>query len=492
MLGILPLVFPTSGGMGGMSDIQDTALSSLPHCKNYLYQNGRKMIEETWCPVPFTENERDLIRERVRDIGFRLQKSPKVLKMSRIARQQSGYKKQAASYPLYNLAQGPLGLALMYHELDRVWPEDGWDLIAHKYLAEPLRELSVHEDQTPGLLSGICGLSFVLLQLSDGGTHYQDINGQLKTVLSLVVSNYTGRLVLDEYPHPANYDLVSGAVGICAALLMQENALDAPETRELFDLLYHLVWLGRQDMMQYMGQFDSWYHSPHLRTRQMRWQAKDSAFIGYGMRCGLASLVALLSLVMLNGLDTVIQDIPETLVYLCGQIREGMHRDEQGVYWPQDAPPDVYHSSGICAPFAWCNGTTGIARALWLAGLALHDDALCTLALECLSEAGKRFRKEPLLIGPSLCHGLAGMIQTYAHFAHETGLSTLSNDIYTMTTRLLELFEADRPFGYRAFGPEYIRFDSPWLFEGAAGVALALLTTVSPKAPSWDRVMLLA
>ena len=53
-------------------------------------------------------------------------------------------------------------------------------------------------------------------------------------------------------------------------------------------------------------------------------------------------------------------------------------------------------------------------------------------------------------------------------------------------------FEADRPFGYRAFGPEYIRFDSPWLFEGAAGVALALLTTVSPKAPSWDRVMLLA
>jgi len=224
----------------------------------------------------------------------------------------------------------------------------------------------------------------------------------------------------------------------------------------------------------------------------MRWQAQDSAYVGYGMRCGLAGLVALLSLVVLNGLDTLIQDIPETLVCLCKQIREGMHRDEQGAYWLQDTPPDVYHSSGICAPFAWCNGTAGIARALWLAGQALHDDKLCTLALECLSEAGKRFRKEPSLIGPSLCHGLAGMIQTYAHFAHETGMSTLSDDIYAMTTRLLELFEADRPFGYRAFGPEYIRFDSPWLFEGAAGVALALLTTVSPKAPSWDRVMLLA
>lgn len=450
------------------------------------------MREETWCPVPFTEGERDLIRERVRDIGFRLQKSPKVLKMSRIARQQSGYKKQAVSYPLDNLAQGPLGLALMYHEFDRVWPEEGWDFIAHKYLAEPLRELSVHEDQIPGLLSGICGLFFVVRQLSDEGTHYQEINDQLKTVLSLVVSNYTGRLALDEYPHPENYDLVSGAVGICAALLTQVNTSDVSETRELFQLLSHLVWLGRQDTIQYMDQFASWYHSPHLRTRQMRWQAKDSAYVGYGMRCGLAGLIALLSLVMLNGLDTVIQDIPETLVYLCRQIREGRHRDEQGAYWPQDAPLDAYHGSGICAPFAWCNGITGIARALWLAGQALHDDILCTLALECLSEASKRFRKESSLIGPSLCHGLAGMIQTYAHFAHETGMPTFSDDIYAMTTRLLELFEADRPFGYRTFGPEYIRFDSPWLFEGAAGVALALLTTVSPKAPSWDRVMLLA
>jgi hypothetical protein len=241
-----------------------------------------------------------------------------------------------------------------------------------------------------------------------------------------------------------------------------------------------------------MHQFGGWYASPLLTERQIHWQALEHAYCGYGMRNGLAGLVALLSLVVLDGLAMYRNDTEETLEALCKQMRAGMRHDKQGLHWPQEIPSDHYHTQGTCAPFAWCNGTAGITRALWLAGQALHDNALCTLALECLTEMSKHWRKELPFIGPSLCHGLAGMILVYARFVHDTRDTTFSDDLHALTSRLLDLFEADRPFGYRARGPEYIRFDSPWLFEGAAGVALALLTIISPEAPAWDRVMLLA
>lgn len=448
------------------------------------------MIKKTWCPVRFTEGERDSICERVRDIGFRLQKIPKVLEMSQIANLQSGYGKWASSYPLDNLAQGPLGLALMFNELHHMWPAEGWNFHAHKYLAEPLRNFALKDEHSLGLLSGACGLYFVVQQLSWDGTEHEETIDQLETLLSSAANNYATKLALEEYPRPENYDLVSGAVGISAALLMQRTDAGVVESEGLLGLVLHLVWLGKQNMTQYMQQFAIWYRSTALNARQKRWQAQDNAYMGDGMRYGLAGLIALLSLVLESGLDTAIADIPETLEYLCKQIV--MHQDIRGDYWSQHTYRDSYHSPGNCAPFAWCNGATGIVRALWLAGRALHNNALCDKALEGLSEMGKRFRKESYLIGPSLCHGLAGMIQVYTHFAHETAESTISEDVHAMTERLLALFEPDRPFGYRAFGPEYIRFDSPWLFEGAAGVALALLTTISPEQPSWDRIMLLA
>src|ERR1700730_5928321 len=126
------------------------------------------MTEETWCPVQFTESESNLIYERVRDIGLRLQEIPKVFKMSQISRQQKGYKKWAPSNPLGNLAQGSLGLALMYSEFDHVWPEEGGDGLAHEYLVDFQSNFSLSEDSTLGLLFGACGFIFVIQQLSHG------------------------------------------------------------------------------------------------------------------------------------------------------------------------------------------------------------------------------------------------------------------------------------------------------------------------------------
>jgi lantibiotic biosynthesis protein len=444
------------------------------------------MIPPTWHPPSFTDGERDLICKRVRDIGHRLRNAPHVLKISRIAAQQSKYMHEPG-YRLRSLGQGPLGVALLYSELDRVLPGEDWDQAADEYLALLQGEIAIEAHHTLGLFSGECGLLFVAHSLSRKEARYRQICSWAEKTILPAVQGYVGELALDDYPLPENYDLMNGAIGIGAALLSLVN--EPLASAALASLLNHLTWLGQRDIVYDIHQFDHWYGSVELRTTQARWRAADSAYVGYGMQRGLAGLIALLSLAVLN--SSHVSAIPDALKALCAQVRQGMCRDEQGWYWSQVYAGDAYHRSGWCTPFAWCTGTTGIARALWLAGRALGDQELCTLALECIAEAGQRFRRDPTLIGPSLCHGLAGVLLVCLRFARESGEPTLAGDVRAMTDRLLEMFESDRPFGYRAFEPEYIRVDSPWLLEGGSGVALALLATVSPTPPAWDRVMLL-
>jgi lantibiotic biosynthesis protein len=165
--------------------------------------------------------------------------------------------------------------------------------------------------------------------------------------------------------------------------------------------------------------------------------------------------------------------------------------DGQNWQLPQDTEGDHYHRPGVCAPFAWCNGVSGVARAFWLAGRALGDDGFTAFAQEGIAQAVKSFKRDPLCFGPSLCHGVAGLLQVCARFAGETKDVVLAEDIQALLQRTLELFEPDRPFGYRSFEPEYIRVDTPWLLDGASGVALTLLSLLSPVAPTWDRILLL-
>jgi len=155
------------------------------------------------------------------------------------------------------------------------------------------------------------------------------------------------------------------------------------------------------------------------------------------------------------------------------------------------SPSPSTSSSVPTTSSAWCDGSSGIARALWLAGRALDDQALSSLALEIIADVAQRLHQDAKIIGPSLCHGLAGIVQICAHFAHETGEPLLVEHLRSLTDSLMEMFEEDHPFGYRAFEPDYIRVDSPWLLEGASGVALALLATVSAQPPLWDRILLL-
>lgn len=459
----------------------------------------------------FNETDQAAIYQRIREIGSRLKNPEFVFKISAIAKMQSRYGEIGGSlYSPQSLMQGIPGLSLMYDELDRVLPGEGWDQTSYMYLSHLQNEIALEEFQVPGLFSGLCGFLFALQHLSRGGTRYQHALTQTKEVALLLVNKYASQLTLNNDLQPVYYTLPDGAVGIVAALLALAQQSSHPSTddlhhesatidaspHELLLMVEHLSWLGRRDIRRDVRRFDHWYMPSALEIResQVRWRAAGSAYTGYGMRDGLAGLLAVLSLCMTARQDLSLDhDLSEAVYALAQQIRQGMRKDRAGWYWPLKGAGGTPHSPSSDTLYSWCAGTCGITYALWLAGQALEDDDLRTLALERSSEMYRNFSRHPEMIGPSLNQGIAGMLQVCAHFVHDTaGDPEFVAHLRILTTQLLALFEQDRPFGYRAVEAEFVRTDVPWLLEGAAGVALALSTLVSPSHTGWDRILLLS
>jgi hypothetical protein len=93
---------------------------------------------------------------------------------------------------------------------------------------------------------------------------------------------------------------------------------------------------------------------------------------------------------------------------------------------------------------------------------------------------------------PTLCHGVAGLLQITLRFARDGAGEIFSTAAQELTAQLLEAHEPDTRFGYRDLKPSGQRTDNPGLLEGAAGVALVLLTAATPAEPIWDRILMLS
>jgi hypothetical protein len=170
--------------------------------------------------------------------------------------------------------------------------------------------------------------------------------------------------------------------------------------------------------------------------------------------------------------------------------------DAWGVNWPyavsltQDGVPDLAGSGPSRA--AWCYGAPGVARTLWLAGVARDRPDWRNLAIQAMEAVYRRPIPARQIDSPTFCHGVAGLLQVTLRFANETRLPVFTNAAVDLTGWLLSAYEPDSLLGYRNWEPGGTRVDHAGLLDGAPGVLLALLAAATDAEPSWDRAFLLA
>ncbi|MDJ0345150.1 lanthionine synthetase C family protein [Streptomyces sp. H10-C2] len=372
----------------------------------------------------------------------------------------------------HDLAHGGAGLALAYHQLDRCLPGEGWDAMADGYIAAVAKGAERAGRLSPGLFGGLAGPAFAAWSVSRADDLLSrwdaDIVGEATANARALGGAAHGGPV-------RVFDVISGMTGTGAYLLCRSAE---PACREVLrEVLTALVALCGE-----RAGTPNWYTPVEaIKDAELREQFPLGA-LNCGLSHGIPGPVALLALAMDVGIHVPGQR--EAIERVVGWLLAHRADDAWCPSWPRlVALPDRPGTAGADGPAArssWCYGSPGVARALWLAGVAVDDSSLRDLAVETLKAVYRRpASRRGIDATPGLCHGVAGLLQITVRFARDTGDGAFSDAAAELTARLMGLREVRAGAG-------------PGFLDGSAGVVLALLAAATDVPPAWDRALLLA
>lgn len=389
----------------------------------------------------------------------------------------------------YAIARGDAGLAVFFGALDRGFPGEGWDAVAHRHLERATRGA----EQTPhlphGLFGGLCGVAFAAWSLSRGGTRYRKLLSAVEDQLFTRAAGTADVLCGPGSDNPTlRYDLISGATGLGTYLLSRRDeprALDA-----LRAILAALAGWSDPDEGR-----PCWFTPSTDEGNRAPTDVLPPDSLRCGLAHGLAGPLALLALAQLSGVD--VDGLGPALSGMAGWVLRHRVDDAWGMNWPMAVAPgpassDLFTSRPSHA--GWCYGSPGDARALWLAGKALGRADLCDAAVSAMEAVARRPPAALLVESPTFCHGYAGLLQITLRFARETGLPALAEAAREYARHLVAFHEPGSRLGFLNLESGGRLADQPGLLDGAAGVALVLLAAASGNETdwAWDRLFLLS
>jgi len=403
--------------------------------------------------------------------------------------------KEQSSFPLSWDLSSPASaaqLALFYCVVARCFPEHQWNITAHHYLKLMAANSQQHGLISPSLFGGTSGVALAIQHCSEGGRLYQQTMAHLhQSLLEQICKRRACYPPLAAGSAEAVFDLISGAAGIVGYLASVPTP-DLAVHDTLHTLLDYLLALTEPG--QTLGK-ERWFSPPSLLITEQARQDYPCGRFNCGLAHGIAGPLAALSLVAMAGYNA--PGLLESIAYVSQWLIDHQIHDEWGITWPAAIPYELASSpeqwrSLPGARTAWCYGAPGIARSLWLAGLALQEASLRNVALEAIKAVLHRPVSVRRIDAPTLCHGTAGLLLICLHFAHESQDPWLLGQIPSLVKSILAQFDPQSPLGFRDIEPGGTLVDRPDLLMGAPDTALALLAAASDIAPSWDRLLLLA
>ena len=127
----------------------------------------------------------------------------------------------------YGFAQGYAGLALLWGQLDRCFPNNGWDAVAHEHLELAAEGTASQRWLMPGTFSGFGGLPSPLGTCLGSGTRYTQLQATLDRTLIRSLSPRIEYLDGLHGARPSNaFDVISGLSGLVPHILGRRESAE--------------------------------------------------------------------------------------------------------------------------------------------------------------------------------------------------------------------------------------------------------------------------
>lgn len=378
------------------------------------------------------------------------------------------------------LASGTTGIAAFFAAYAEATGDDDARAYALLLVEDAIENLGQAEVLLPDLYGGISGVGWALSRLEGRLLDRDDDESDVDAFV-------THALEAND-PWPGSFDLIRGLAGIGTYALERLPRASARHQIELVvDRLAGLV----EAVAGQPGHTWRTQPSPLFPATSNRY---PNGHFDVGLAHGVAGPIAFLAEVLLRVPDAPADTKPlleGALRWLRTQRLSGARSVYPSMYGPDD-------DSRAPARLAWCYGDPGVAVALLAAGRALGDETLVAEARELAYRCAGVGAVEGHIEDAGLCHGSAGL----GHVLNCLGQGLGDEHVldlarhwfaYTLDHRTDEAL-AGFPTLHRRIGAGYdgtpTRDPDPGILEGAAGVGLALLSTVSDVAPWWDGLLL--
>ncbi|AWB46062.1 hypothetical protein DCC85_19065 [Paenibacillus sp. CAA11] len=394
-----------------------------------------------------------------------------------------------------SLSHGLPGLCILFGQLDRMDPDQGYDEIGHQYMLDMKAGIDKEGIQQLSLWGGLSGILMGALALSRDRTRYTHFIDQM---LDLFADYYKPQLkaaveAISTGVDMFHYDVIQGWSGMGRCLL---NFIDHPRIREAVeDILKYCVLVAQPKIVD--GQLVPGWHIPsRFLIHQHERELYPNGLFNCGLSHGIPGVLAFLSISYEQGIAVEGQD--EAIDTVAHWLIQWAREDKYGLMWPAC----ISWEEQIAGTFlrepksreAWCYGSPGVARSLWLAGTAVDQQEWKDTALAAMLATFKRPEQEWNLFSPIFCHGWSGLLQITSRMWKESGHEDLRRERNRLIQRILDSYQPNAPFRYLDVVPvdgQLVELSKPGLLEGLAGISLALLDTVFESEMAWDSIFLI-
>jgi len=387
------------------------------------------------------------------------------------------------------MAGGFTGVLPLYVELDRLYPDDGWDLVAHHYILAIKSSIENDGIANISMFGGLAGICYYIHEASRGGKRYRKIldklNGKLVDCLkSEYLLPFEKKLDASQPIHPRFYETIQGLSGIGIYFLKTQSLLHSD------DLLSKILSLFSRLAVKLQIQGETvpgWYiSSEHLFLPEER-EAYPNGSFNLGLSHGITGVLAFLSIASIN--HAVEPGQREAIEMIGNWLRRKRKSFDGRWYWDTTISlEEEVHERGsvqMKSRDAWCYGTPGVARSLYLAGMALEDQSLQDFALESFTSIFASNREQWDLPGPTFCHGISGLLMITHLMARDSKSTFLHEQVKKLQETLLSYYDPSYLFGFQNYEPmkngKMARVNRADLLEGTSGVLLTLLSLNSER-----------
>lgn len=378
--------------------------------------------------------------------------------------------------------------ALLYAYVGLENPSQDWHDESLSCLNLAVERFSLAVSATPpGLYGGLAGFGWMIqhvLSVLSGDDGSVPIEENAEDDPLFEVDKRILHLLTDGNAFGQNFDLISGYVGIGVYWLERLPRKDAL-------LGIRLTLNALEALSENTPTGTTWFSPPSLVPPSQETFA-PSGYYNLGVAHGVPGVIAFLAQVATLGLDVDITQKASALL-----------KDSMNWLFSMERPRDaVSRFSSWVIPgqecgdsrLSWCYGDLGIASVVQFVAERTNNLAWQSEATSLMHRCTLRQLNTKVLDAP-LCHGAFGNAHMFNR-AYQAGHDVAYRDAaINWVHKGLTLREPGVGIaGYYRWRQDclpYRQTDASFL-SGVVGVALALLSTIAPIEPQWDRRMLLS